>query len=172
MAAVALVEPQMAEKAAQAPMVAIARPPRICPKNLWAELNRRPLIPEWKPPAHEHEQGDDRQVVGAEDGKDIPGHEIQGRIPGNEDPEADESHDRHRETDGDPQEHQQDKQNETCNSGGDGCHDNTTLLTKRTRSTIKTQQRRAQPMAIPQANGEIGMARVRDTSPLACRSRA
>ncbi len=45
-AAVALVEPQMAENAAHAPMVAIASPPRRCPRNLCAALKRRPLIPE------------------------------------------------------------------------------------------------------------------------------
>ncbi|OQC74179.1 MAG: hypothetical protein BWX45_00059 [Deltaproteobacteria bacterium ADurb.Bin002] len=45
-AAVALVEPQTAEKPAQAPMVAMASPPGRWPKNLWAALKRRPLMPE------------------------------------------------------------------------------------------------------------------------------
>ena len=45
-AAVAAVEPQMAEKAAQAATVAMARPPRRLPSHLFAKSNRSDDMPD------------------------------------------------------------------------------------------------------------------------------
>jgi hypothetical protein len=47
-AAVALVDPDIAENPAQAPMVAIARPPLKLPINTYTESYNLLLIPEWK----------------------------------------------------------------------------------------------------------------------------
>ncbi len=45
-AAVAFVEPHIAENPAQAPIVARARPPGRCPMNLYAASKSLELIPE------------------------------------------------------------------------------------------------------------------------------
>jgi len=47
-AAVAFVEPDIAEKPAQAPIVAMARPPLKLPINTYTESYNLLLIPEWK----------------------------------------------------------------------------------------------------------------------------
>ena len=82
-AAVALVEPQMAEKPAQAPIVAMARPPGQVTQKLVGRVEEPAADPRVMGDlSHENEQGDDRQVVGTEGGEEIPCEQVQGGVPG------------------------------------------------------------------------------------------
>ena len=123
MAAVALVEPQMAENPAQAPMVATASPPPQVPQKLVGRVEESPADPRVVGNlTHEDKQGDDGQVVGAEHGETVLGHELQRRVPGDEEGKAEKAHEGHDEAHGDLQEHEGDQDDKPVNPGFRGSH--------------------------------------------------
>jgi hypothetical protein len=99
--------------------------------------------------SHQDEQGDHRQVVGAEGGEEIAREKAQGGIPGGEQGEADEADDRHDEPHGDPDEHQQDQEGEADQAGGDGRHAFTARMRERRDSASRSRASSPLPRAIP-----------------------
>ena len=104
MAAVALVEPQMAEKPGAGADGGHGKPPAQMPQKLVGRVEEPAADPRVVGDlSHEDEQRDDRQVVGPEDGEEILGHELQRRVPGDEEGKARKAHEGHDEAHGDLQ---------------------------------------------------------------------
>ena len=98
---------------------------------------------------HENKEGDDRQVVGTEDGKEIPCKQVQGGVPGGQEAETHEADDGHDESDRDSGEHQNDEDDEAQEAGGYGRHGFTVRIAECRPSTSRTRTSRALPAAIP-----------------------
>ncbi len=110
-AAVALVDPQIAEKPAQAPMVAMASPPGNSADELVGRVEKPAADSGMKRQlAHENEEGNDRQVICGENRKHVIGDEVQCRVGRNDNAETDETDDSHEKAHGHPRE-------DECNEG-------------------------------------------------------
>ena len=98
---------------------------------------------------HEHEERNHGQVVGAENGEDVLGHEAQGRIPGDDRTKSDEPDEGHEKADRHPAEKQDDQCQKPDDADGCWTHSISAPLNCRKNSMKRTTQSRAHPTATP-----------------------